>query len=93
MFRQALCEWCKVWDDEVGIVYEKTREGKIAPVRDVDIHDQRPRDLTGIKPVIYTPTFVVLHNGMEIGRILGYPGEDHFWGLLSQILEKLPADG
>lgn len=93
MFRQDLCEWCEVWDEEVGIVYAKTREGQVAPLRNVDIHEERPRDLTGLKPVVYTPTFVLLNNGVEVGRIYGYPGENHFWGLLNQILEKLPADG
>jgi hypothetical protein len=30
-------------------------------------------------------------NGEEIGRIRGYPGEDHFWGLLSVLIKKLDA--
>ena len=38
-------------------------------------------------------TFVLMHNGAEIGRILGYPGEDHFWGLLQQLLQRLPVEG
>ena len=93
MFEQPFCAWCEVWEDEVGILYSKTAEGKRIPIRKVDIHDDRPADLRDIKPVIFTPTFVLIHNGAEIGRILGYPGEDHFWGLLNQILERLPADG
>lgn len=93
MFTQPLCEWCEVWEGEVGIIYSKTAEGKKVPIRKVDIHDDRPGDLGDIKPVIFTPTFVLLHNGAEIGRIMGYPGEDHFWGLLGQMLEQLPAGG
>ncbi len=88
MFRQALCEWCEVWDDEVGIVYNKTQEGKRVPIRQVDIHDKRPSDLGAIKPVIYTPTFVLVKGGVELGRIQGYPGEDFFWGLLSKMLKE-----
>jgi thioredoxin-related protein len=91
MFRQAMCEWCDLWDEEVGVVYEKTYEGKLAPVRQVNIHDERPRDLKDIKPVIYTPTFVLVEQGTEIGRILGYPGEDFFWGWLGEILRKRSA--
>ena len=93
MFESSLCEWCEVWEDEVGIIYSKTVEGKRAPIRKVDIDDDHPLDLRDIKPVIFTPTFVLVHNGAEVGRILGYPGEDHFWGLLNQILERLPAEG
>lgn len=93
MFRQALCEWCDRWDEEVGVVYQKTAEGKRAPMRQIDIHEPRPADLERLKPVVYTPTFVLVHDGAEIGRILGYPGEDFFWGLLDQMMEQLPADG
>lgn len=93
MFEQPLCEWCEVWEDEVGIIYTKTAVGKRLPIRKVYIHDDRPVDLRKIKPVIFTPTFVLMHNGVEMGRILGYLGEDHFWGLLNQMLERLPAEG
>ncbi len=27
----------------------------------------------------------------EVGRIVGYPGEDHFWGLLGELFQRLPA--
>jgi hypothetical protein len=80
-------------EDEVGIVYSKTTEGKKVPIRRVDIHNDRPMDLKNIKPVIFTPTFVLVHNGAEVRRILRYTGEDQFWGLLNQMLERLPADG
>jgi len=29
----------------------------------------------------------LLEDGTEIGRIEGYPGEDFFWGLLTQMME------
>ncbi len=93
MFEQLFCEWCEAWDKEVGIIYSKTSEGKRVPLRRIDIHSERPAGLSEIKRVIFTPTFVLVHDGAEIGRILGYPGEDHFWGLLNQMLERLPADG
>ena len=89
MFRQHACEWCEVWDEEVGVVYNKTPEAKSAPLREVDIHDDRPADLAKIKPVVYTPTFVLTEDGKEIGRIIGYPGEDFFWGLLGQMLARV----
>lgn len=92
MFEQTFCEWCEVWEKEVGIIYAKTDEGKRVPIRKVNIHGNRPADLSSIKRVVYTPTFVLMHNGTEIGRILGYPGEDQFWGLLNQLLERLPVE-
>ena len=29
-----------------------------------------------------------IHDGKEVGRILGYPGESFFWGYLEEIVEK-----
>ncbi len=91
MFNSPTCEWCDLWEKEVGVVYNKTREARIAPVRRVDIHDPRPDDLKRIRPVVYTPTFVLINDGKEIGRINGYPGEGHFWGLLDEMIEKIPV--
>lgn len=91
MFNAPYCEWCELWEEEIGIIYDKTREARIAPIRRIDIDDGRPDDLKRIKPVIYTPTFVLIDNGREIGRIIGYPGEDFFWGLLNEMVGKLPV--
>ena len=90
MFNSPTCEWCELWEEEVGVIYDKTREARIVPVRRVDIHDPRPDDLKQIRPVVYTPTFVLIDNGREIGRINGYPGEGHFWGLLDEMVKQLP---
>ncbi len=92
MFEQAFCEWCEAWDEEVGVVYGKTAESRHAPLRRVDIHKTRPADLAGIKRIIFTPTFVLMENGAEVGRILGYPGEDFFWSLLNQMMKRLKGD-
>ena len=91
MFEQAFCEWCEVWDEEVGALYDKTDEGKRVPLRRVNIHKTRPADLKFIKRIIFTPTFVLIEDGVEVGRILGYPGEDHFWALLDQMIDRLPG--
>ena len=43
-----------------------------------------------MRPVTFTPTFILLQNRHEVGRITGYPGEGHFWALLDELLQKLP---
>lgn len=89
MFYSPVCEWCEAWDREVGIVYLKTVEGRIAPLRKLDIDEPRPTTLSTIDVVIYTPTFVLMQDGREVGRILGYSGEYQFWGLLGPLLDRL----
>ena len=92
MLEEDGCSWCELWREEVGGIYSKTEEGKMAPLRVVDIHDPLPGDLKFLIKGGYTPTFVLVDQGKEIGRIRGYPGESFFWGLLSIIIEKLPKD-
>ena len=91
MFTSPACTWCDLWEQEVGIIYEKTDEGRSLPLRRVDIHDERPTDLEKLRTVMFTPTFVLLNNGNEIGRITGYSGEDHFWGLMDELIVKMEA--
>jgi len=89
MFESANCEWCAAWDRDVGGIYHKTAEGRLAPLRRVDLHGPRPADLRDIGAVVYSPTFVLLAEGKELGRITGYPGDNHFWGLLGDLLRRI----
>ena len=93
MFEQAGCEWCEAFDREIAPVYDKTVEGLRAPLRRVDIARPVPGDLAFIDVERFTPLFVLVDQGREIGRIRGYPGEDHFWGLLGVLIKKLDAPG
>jgi thioredoxin-related protein len=93
MFLASNCEWCEVWDKEVGTVFAKTAEAKRAPLRRIDIFDPRPKDLDQVKGIHFTPTFVLMEKGTEVGRITGYPGESFFWELLNGLIAKLPAKG
>lgn len=93
MFTRAGCEWCAAFEREIAPVYGKTDEGRRAPLRRVDFDAARPADLAFIEVERLTPLFVLIENGREIGRIRGYPGEDHFWGLLDALIEKLDKSG
>jgi thioredoxin-related protein len=89
MFREVGCPYCAQWDHDIGKVYVKTDEGKVLPLREVNLLGARPSDLVAIKDVKYTPTFIVMHCGREIARITGYLGPDQFWGLLDHDVADL----
>lgn len=86
MVEEAGCMWCAAWNKDISHIYPKTREGKFAPLRRIDIHDPLPDDLTFERSLAFTPTFVLIDEGREVARIEGYPGEDFFWGLLETML-------
>lgn len=90
MLEQNGCAWCKRWHDEIGPVYPNTDEAKLAPLRAVNIHEPWPEDLKHIAMERFTPTFVLIDNGVEIARMRGYTGDEFFWFLLGEMLEKLP---
>jgi len=93
MFEQAGCAWCEAFNREIAPIYDKTAEGQRAPLRRVDIDQPVPQDLAFIAMERLAPLFVLIDKGHEIGRIRGYPGEDHFWGLLGVLIKKLDAAG
>ncbi|MBN9672566.1 transcriptional regulator [Labrenzia aggregata] len=92
MLEQPGCVWCKRWNEEIGVAYPKTEEGRLAPLRRVDITEPWPADLNGIARERMTPTFVLVSEGQEIDRLRGYPGEHFFWPLLTGMLQKLPEN-
>lgn len=90
MIEQHHCEWCEAWNKEVGDVYAQTDEGKRAPLIRSDITDPLPEGVEVKLRTQFTPTFILLHNKREVGRIEGYPGEHFFWPMLNQLLDRVP---
>lgn len=91
MVEQRGCTYCIRWHADVGPEYPITPEGKFAPLRVVDLR-ALPDDLTLARRPVFTPTFILVRDGQEIGRIEGYPGEDFFWALLGRLLTEADAD-
>ena len=89
MFEQKGCVWCQRFDRDIAPAYDKTAEGRRAPLRRVDIAGPVPGDLAFIKRERFTPLFVLVDQGKEFGRIRGYPGDVFFWGLLANLIERL----
>lgn len=89
MFERTGCVWCARWHAEVGRVYPLTTEGRRAPLRSVNIDRGVPTEFALVPPVFYSPTFVLLQSGKEVGRITGYAGDDAFWGLLTRLVKEL----
>lgn len=88
IFERTGCGWCARFNKEIAPIYMKTDEGRMAPLRRIELDQTRPADLAAIDPGAFTPTFVVVDEGREIGRIRGYPGDAFFYGLLDRILAR-----
>lgn len=86
MYRSPGCPYCAAWDRAIGSIYPKTDAGKRAPLRHAEVGSSNLPKIELKSPVRFTPTFVLVRNGRELGRIEGYPGEDFFWGLLERLM-------
>ncbi|MCW2301877.1 thioredoxin domain-containing protein [Rhodovulum sulfidophilum] len=90
MVERVGCAYCVLWDREIAPIWPKTREGRTAPLRRIDLDANLPGDVRFASRPRFTPTFVLLRDGLEIGRLEGYPGEDFFWGLIGAMLQQQP---
>jgi len=92
MFEQPGCIYCAAWNAEVAPEYPLTEEGRAAPLHRLQLRDPLPEGLELVAPPVFTPTFVLVEDGVESGRIAGYPGEDFFWPLLGQLIAGAAQD-
>lgn len=81
------CPFCKAWERDVGFIYNNTPYADKAPLRRVDF-----KDLVSVLPsnsavVSGTPTFLILENNNELGRIEGYQSRELFFWALSEYVE------
>jgi len=86
MVEQHGCAYCIRWDEEIGPIYPKTALGETAPLRRINIHEPVPEDLDLARRLTFTPTFVLVVDGVEANRLEGYPGEDFFWGMVEHMV-------
>lgn len=89
MVEQHGCHWCAQWNEEIGPIYPKTDAGARAPLRRVQIRDL-PDDIAFTSPPVFTPTFVLVHEGRELARLEGYAGDEFFWFTLEKLLDAHP---
>jgi hypothetical protein len=83
MVEEPGCRFCQKWHAEIGRGYRNTSEGRFAPLKRVR---RGAPELTGLAPVVYTPTFILMRSGEELGRVTGYPGAEYFYEELRPLL-------
>ena len=91
MLERHDCPWCRRWLREVGETsWNLSNLGQRAPLRRVDVAAGLPEDLRFVANWRFTPTFVLIHGGREIGRMIGYQADHFFWLQAEALLARLP---
>lgn len=88
MVEEHGCVYCERWNRDVSTEYPLTDEGRAAPLIRVNIDEQPPEGMSFARRAVFTPTFILTRDGVEVNRLEGYPGEDFFWGLLNRMIEQ-----
>jgi hypothetical protein len=90
MFDRKGCPWCAKWHAEIGVDgYAAAPEARSAPLKVQLLGQPMPGYIKKLMPIVGTPTFVLVDNGMEIDRFEGYPSKGVFFGRLQLALDKL----
>lgn len=90
VLEQPGCPWCRQFNAEIAQAWPNTPEGRIAPLRRVDITEPWPKDLADVQRERFTPSFILMHEGKEVGRLRGYVGDEFFWFRIGELIAKLP---
>lgn len=80
------CLYCKVFRRDVLPGYLASPRSKEAPIRFVDYNTQTAADLPLHGPVTIVPTFVMIKDNREVGRLPGYVGRSEFLRAVTHML-------
>ncbi|PWS37714.1 SoxS protein [Falsiroseomonas bella] len=91
MLERHDCPWCRRWHREVGQQsWDRSNLGQRAPLRRVDVASGLPANLGFLRNWRFTPTFVLVQDEAEIGRIIGYQADLFFWQQAEALIARLP---
>jgi thioredoxin-related protein len=89
VFEHADCVYCRVFRRDVLPKYHQAVRADAAPLRFVDIATGDTESLGLNSRIDTVPTAVVMRDGREVDRIVGYWGPTNFFKLLSHILARM----
>lgn len=80
------CVYCTLFRRDVLPSYSASQQAKDVPIRFVDLNDEAATALGLDGPIDVVPTFVVMKNNREVGRIPGYMGPEFFFHSINYII-------
>jgi thioredoxin-related protein len=89
VFELPDCTYCRIFRRDVLPYYRQAVPGDAVPLRFVDLMTTPTGDYSLNGRIDAVPTAVLMKNGDEVGRIVGYWGRDAFFRLLSHMLARM----
>jgi len=85
------CIYCNVFRRQLLPTYKSSKQAKRIPIRFVNLNDPALAEIGLTQPVGIVPTFVILEDNQEIGRIPGYMSRHDFFRAIDYILSGRPG--
>ena len=82
------CPYCQAWERDVGVAYDKSPYAAKLPLTRVGIGSEMPENVAIKKPIVGTPTFLIILNGQEVDRQRGCVDAEMFFWWLSEHMVK-----
>lgn len=82
------CIYCSLFRRDVLPSYQVSERGKDMPVRFLDVNDVPKTGIELQSPIDILPTFVIVKDNHEIGRIPGYMGPEDFFHSINYLLSS-----
>ncbi len=84
------CPLCQLFRDEIAPLYRASARARKAPLRFVDVAHTDIDSLGLAAPVEIIPTVIVMRDGAEIDRLVGYTGPEIFLRAVRILLGDSP---
>lgn len=88
MVTERTCEFCRAWRTQIAPGFAASGPGRMAPLFEVDLYGPYPDGLALARRPRLTPSFILLDDGFEIGRIEGYVGQRDFYPHLERMMAQ-----
>ena len=89
VFEHPDCTYCRIFRRDVLPYYRQSIPGDAPPLRFVDLTRTGSGEFSLKGRIEAVPTAVLMSNGEEVGRIVGYWGRDAFFRLLAHMLARM----
>lgn len=88
VFEHADCRYCRIFRTDIAPRYNGSTQAGRAPLRFVSI-EHNGTEGAGLNGAIHmVPTFVLMKEGREVDRIVGYWAPDNFFKMVAYMLLK-----
>lgn len=88
VFEADGCTYCQDFRSQILPMYTSSALGRQAPIRFVNVSrsDETKMGLAGA--ITIAPTVVLMRDGREVDRIIGYTGPGNFMKLVAYMMER-----